>query len=204
VTCDLVVGDAIRALFRRGDEESRERLRETFFIQSPLCFRYCQSDGGKHGGFKVTARAIFRGDFVGSGVARVGVRGANVNQRSANRRRTGAFGRDPGKGTAKLTYDPDTRSVTWTITFADLSGPATMAHFHGPAMAGQNAPPTIWLTKKDSMAESPIKGEATLTPNQAQDFADNAEGWCESRRYNCLEIRRLRRAARGSRRVRPV
>src|SRR5580700_10054710 len=54
----------------------------------------------------------------------------------------------PGKGTAKLTYDPDTRLVTWTITFVDLSGPATMAHFHGPAMAGQNAPPTIWLTKK--------------------------------------------------------
>ena len=36
-----------------------------------------------------------------------------------------------GKGTTELTYDPDTRIVTWTVTFSDLSGPATMAHFHG-------------------------------------------------------------------------
>ncbi len=77
----------------------------------------------------------------------------------------------PGKGTAELTYDPDTRMVTWTINFSDLSGPATMAHFHGPAMAGKNGPVTIWLSKKGSMAESPIKGEATLTPDQAKEFA---------------------------------
>ncbi|VFU08879.1 CHRD domain-containing protein [Methylocella tundrae] len=75
-----------------------------------------------------------------------------------------------GKGTAQLTYDPDTRVVTWTVEFSELSGPATMAHFHGPAMAGKNAPPTIWLTKKGSMADSPIKGEATLMPEQAQEF----------------------------------
>jgi hypothetical protein len=76
----------------------------------------------------------------------------------------------PGKGTAELTYDPDTRIVTWTVNFGDLSGPATMAHFHGPAAAGKNGPPTIWLTKKGSMAESPIKGDATLTPDQAKEF----------------------------------
>jgi hypothetical protein len=75
-----------------------------------------------------------------------------------------------GKGTAELTYDPGTRIVTWTINFGGLSGPATMAHFHGPAAAGKNGPPTIWLTKKGSIAESPIKGEATLTPDQAKEF----------------------------------
>lgn len=77
----------------------------------------------------------------------------------------------PGKGTAELTYDPDTRIVTWTINFSDLSGPATMAHFHGPAMAGKNGPVIIWLTKKGSPAESPIKGNATLTPDQAKEFS---------------------------------
>jgi hypothetical protein len=77
----------------------------------------------------------------------------------------------PGKGPAELTYDPDTRIATWTISFTDLSGPATMAHFHGPAMAGKNGPVIIWLSKKGSMAESPIKGEATLTPDQAKEFA---------------------------------
>ena len=76
-----------------------------------------------------------------------------------------------GKGTAELTYDPHTRIVTWTINFSDLSGPATMAHFHGPAMAGKNGPVILWLTNKGSPAESPIKGNATLTPDQAKEFS---------------------------------
>ena len=40
-------------------------------------------------------------------------------------------------GTAELTYDPGTRVLTWTLNYRGLSGPATMAHFHGPAAAGE-------------------------------------------------------------------
>jgi len=76
-----------------------------------------------------------------------------------------------GSGTADVSYDPATRVVTWSITYGGLSGPVTMAHFHGPAPAGKNAPVVIWLTKKGSPVESPIKGEATLTPAQAQQFS---------------------------------
>ena len=76
-----------------------------------------------------------------------------------------------GTGTANLTYDPSTRAVTWTITYSGLSGPATMAHFHGPAPEGKNGPVAIWLSKQGSPAESPITGQATLTPDQAQEFA---------------------------------
>ena len=47
-----------------------------------------------------------------------------------------------GTGTADLTYDPATRVVTWNITYSGLSSPTTMAHFHGPAKQGQNAPPS--------------------------------------------------------------
>jgi hypothetical protein len=75
-----------------------------------------------------------------------------------------------GSGTADLTYDPSTRVVTWSVTYSGLSGPATMAHFHGPAEQGKNAGVVIWLSKQGSPAESPIKGEATLTPEQAQQF----------------------------------
>jgi hypothetical protein len=75
-----------------------------------------------------------------------------------------------GKGTAELTYDPDTRTISWNVSFSDLSGPATMAHFHGPAAAGKNAPPVIWLSTKGAAAASPLKGSATLTPDQAKDF----------------------------------
>ena len=73
-------------------------------------------------------------------------------------------------GTADLTYDPATRLLTWNVSYTGLSGPATMAHFHGPATEGKNGPPVIWLKEKGAAVESPIKGEATLTPEQAQQF----------------------------------
>jgi len=70
----------------------------------------------------------------------------------------------PAKGSAAITYDPATRVVTWTITYTGLAAPATMAHFHGPVEKGKNGPVVIWLSTKGSPAESPFKGEATLTP----------------------------------------
>jgi CHRD domain len=75
-----------------------------------------------------------------------------------------------GSGTANLTYDPSTRVVTWSITYSGLSSPVTMAHFHGPAEPGKNTGIQVWLTKQGSPVESPIKGEATLSPEQAQQF----------------------------------
>ena len=75
-----------------------------------------------------------------------------------------------GNGAANLTYDPATRVVTWSITYSGLSSPVTMAHFHGPAESGKNANVQVWLSKQGSPVESPIKGEATLTPEQAQQF----------------------------------
>lgn len=77
-----------------------------------------------------------------------------------------------GTGTAQLTYDPATQVVTWNITYSGLSSPATMAHFHGPAKAGQNAPPVIWLSKQGSPPANPMTGSATLTPEQAKQFSD--------------------------------
>lgn len=76
-----------------------------------------------------------------------------------------------GTATADLTYEPSTRVLSWTITYSGLSGPATMSHFHGPAAEGKNGPVVIWVSKQGSPVESPIKGEATLTPEQAQQFA---------------------------------
>jgi hypothetical protein len=71
-------------------------------------------------------------------------------------------------GTADLTYDPATRMLTWNVSYGGLSGPATMAHVHGPAAQGKNGPPIIWLSEKGAAVGNPIKGEATLTPEQAQ------------------------------------
>lgn len=76
----------------------------------------------------------------------------------------------PGTGTANLSYDPSTRVLTWRVTYSDLSSAATMAHFHGPAPAGKNADVQIWISKQNTPATSPITGQATLTPSQAQQF----------------------------------
>ena len=60
----------------------------------------------------------------------------------------------PATGTAELTYDPGTRVLAWTLSYSGLSGPAT-----------------IWLSPKGSPVQAPVKGEATLTPEQAQQFS---------------------------------
>ena len=73
-----------------------------------------------------------------------------------------------GMGTADVTYDDATKMLTWTVTFSDLTGPATAAHFHGPAKEGENAGVAIPI---EGM-ESPMKGSATLTDEQAQQLAD--------------------------------
>jgi hypothetical protein len=76
-----------------------------------------------------------------------------------------------GYGIADLTYDPDTRVVTWTVTYNGLSSPVTVAQFHGPAQPGKNAPGLVSLTKQGSPVESPITGQVTLTPEQGRQFA---------------------------------
>lgn len=72
-----------------------------------------------------------------------------------------------GTGALTSTYDTATKKLIWTVTFSGLSGPATAAHFHGPAAAGANA--GVAVPQKDGLA-SPMKGEATLTDAQAADL----------------------------------
>ena len=77
-----------------------------------------------------------------------------------------------GSGTADLTYDAATHVLTWNVVFDGLSGPATMAHFHGPAAAGANAGVLIWMSEKGKMdpIPSPLKGQATLSDAEAADL----------------------------------
>ena len=75
-----------------------------------------------------------------------------------------------GKGTVNATYDPATKVLTWEGNFSGLTGPATAAHFHGPAEVGKNAAPEIWISEKGQNITSPFKGQATLTDAQANDL----------------------------------
>ena len=72
----------------------------------------------------------------------------------------------PASGQATASLDTETKTLTWTITFKDLSGPAVAAHFHGPSEPGKNA--GIVLPFKS--AQSPIDGTAVLTETQVADL----------------------------------
>lgn len=49
-------------------------------------------------------------------------------------------------GNLSGSYDTTSKSLIYTVTWTGLSGEATMAHFHGPALAGAIAPPMETLT----------------------------------------------------------
>jgi hypothetical protein len=72
-----------------------------------------------------------------------------------------------GTGTADIDYDAASKKLSWKLTYSGLSGPATMAHFHGPAEAGKNAGVAVPITNATS---SPAEGSAVLTDAQAADL----------------------------------
>jgi len=73
----------------------------------------------------------------------------------------------PGKGSATASLDTTTKTLTWTVTYSGLSGPATAGHIHGPAALGANA--GVLVPFSGDLA-SPIKGSATLTDAQVSDL----------------------------------
>jgi hypothetical protein len=72
-----------------------------------------------------------------------------------------------GKGAADIDYDAATKKLSWKLTYSGLTGPATAAHFHGPAEAGKNAGVVVAIP---GSALSPAEGSATLTDAQAADL----------------------------------
>ena len=71
-----------------------------------------------------------------------------------------------GTGSVAATFDTASKKLNWTVTFSNLTGAATAAHFHGPGAAGTNAGVAVPIT---GMA-SPMAGSATLTDAQAADL----------------------------------
>jgi CHRD domain-containing protein len=72
-----------------------------------------------------------------------------------------------GTGTADVDYDAASKKLSWKVTYSGLSGPATAAHFHGPAEPGKNAGVAVAIPNQ---ATSPVEGSATLTDAQAADL----------------------------------
>ena len=73
----------------------------------------------------------------------------------------------PATGQVDAMLNKDTNLLQWRMTYDGLSGPATMGHFHGPAMAGANAGVALPF---NNPVTSPMSGQATLTAAQAADL----------------------------------
>ena len=71
-----------------------------------------------------------------------------------------------GTGAVTATYDTASKKLTWKGNYSGLTGPATMAHFHGPAEPGKNAGVAVPITP----STSPFENSANLTDAQAADL----------------------------------
>ncbi len=70
----------------------------------------------------------------------------------------------PATGSAVVVVDTATKKLSWTVSYSGLTGEATAAHFHGPAVAGENAGPVVDIS-------GAIKsGSADLTDQQLADL----------------------------------
>ena len=72
----------------------------------------------------------------------------------------------PATGMLEANLDKSTNVLKWRLTYSGLTGPATAAHFHGPASMGQNAGVVVPFTSAASGSE----GQATLTSAQIDDL----------------------------------
>lgn len=68
-----------------------------------------------------------------------------------------------GMGMAMAKLDTKTHVLSWKVDYSGLSGPATMAHIHGPAAVGVAAGVIV---KMGPAVESPIVGQGVLTSEQ--------------------------------------
>ena len=73
-----------------------------------------------------------------------------------------------GTGSVIASYDPDSKKLTWKGSYSGLTGPATAAHFHGPAPEGKNAGVMVPISPNGPSFE----GSATLNDAQAKALMD--------------------------------
>jgi hypothetical protein len=81
-----------------------------------------------------------------------------------------------GTGSVTATYDTDSKKLTWKGSYSGLTGPATAAHFHGPAPAGKNAGvmvptnphgPSFEATLIDAQAKALMDGDVYVNVHTA-------------------------------------
>ena len=94
---------------------------------------------------------------------------ANIDGAQAN---AGAGTGSPGTGFASMTFDTITNLFSWNISWANLTAPVTVAHFHGPATPHQNAGVVVDFGAISGLT-SPSIGSTIITDVQENDLLSN-------------------------------
>lgn len=69
----------------------------------------------------------------------------------------------PGLGFAEVTLDTNTNLLTWDVSYQDMLGTLTMAHFHGPAAIGENNSVLVNMFPTTGSNFGTIVGSTTVT-----------------------------------------
>jgi hypothetical protein len=106
--------------------------------------------------------AVLLGAFAAVGAADIVNMEATIDGEQAG---TGS----PATGTGIVTFDTDTRLLSWEITWTPLEGMTNNAHFHGPAPPGKTAGVQVDIGAISGLV-SPSIGSATISETQAADL----------------------------------
>jgi len=80
-------------------------------------------------------------------------------------------------GTVTGSYNASSNALSYTVTWTGLSGAPTLMHFHGPALAGANATPTLDIMGFPQTASGTYTGSATITEAQEADLLAGKWYW---------------------------
>lgn len=69
----------------------------------------------------------------------------------------------PATGVASLTYDDVSNLLSWNISFSDLIGTVTNAHFHGPAGPGVPAAVRVGIPFNAGVTADTLIGSTNIT-----------------------------------------
>jgi len=91
---------------------------------------------------------------------------ATIDGAQAN---AGAGTGSTGTGSATMIFEDSTNEFSWDVQWSGLTGPAILAHFHGPASPTENAGVEIDIAGGGALT-NPASGSAILDADQASDL----------------------------------
>src|SRR4051794_10416697 len=86
------------------------------------------------------------------------------------------FPQSPGTGHGHVIYDDSTNALSWNVTYQNLLGSVTNAHFHGPAPLA-NPPIIAPVIIPNQGLGNPMTGSVTLTESQETQLVGGLWYW---------------------------